>query len=101
MTRDAPQVRGEKTSYTMHGRRSLMPAAMLDAVNDFKGVAAASASPRATVCQSLSSVILSPVSCFCPGSAQSCHLMGSDEDRPANLRMRSLCVSYLRRCGLT
>jgi hypothetical protein len=29
--------------------------------------------------------ILSPVSCFCPGSARGCHLMGFDEDRPANL----------------
>jgi hypothetical protein len=34
------------------------------------------------------SLILPPVSCFCPGSALSRHLMGSDEDRPANLRRR-------------
>lgn len=40
------------------------------------------------MCQSLSSVILSPVSCFCPGSARRRHLMGSDEDRPTNLGVR-------------
>jgi hypothetical protein len=45
--------------------------------------------------------ILPPVSCFCPGSARGCHLMGSDEDRPANLMMRGPCMSRLRRCGLT
>jgi hypothetical protein len=31
------------------------------------------------------SLIPSPVSLFCPGSAHSRHLMGFDEDRPANL----------------
>ena len=31
------------------------------------------------------SVIPSPMSLFCPGSARGRHLMGSDEDRPANL----------------
>jgi hypothetical protein len=30
-------------------------------------------------------LILPPVSCFCPWSARTRHMMGSDEDRPANL----------------
>ena len=43
--------------------------------------------------------ILSPGSCFCPGSARSRHPMGFEEDRSANLK----CVVYAIRdsCGLT
>ena len=44
---------------------------------------------------------LSPVSCFCPGSARGRHLMGSDEDRSANLATRSHLASCSRICGLT
>jgi hypothetical protein len=51
--------------------------------------------------KSLSSVILSPVSCFCPGSARGRHLMGSDEDRPTNLGTRSHLASCSALSGLT
>jgi hypothetical protein len=47
------------------------------------------------------SVILSPASCFCPGSARGRHLIGSDEDRSANLGTRSHLASCSRICGLT
>jgi hypothetical protein len=44
----------------------------------------------------------SPRSCFCPQSAQWPLLMGSDEDRPANLGKRShRVVGCPRICGLT
>jgi hypothetical protein len=46
-------------------------------------------------------LILPPVSCFCPGSALGCHLMGSDEDRSANLATRSDLASCSRLSGLT
>jgi len=47
------------------------------------------------------SLILSPVSLFCPGSAHGRHLMGSDKDRPANL-VRARWALRLRSpsCGL-
>ena len=42
-------------------------------------------------------MILPPVSCFCPWSARGRHMMGYDEDRPANLcRAGNLAVPRRR-----
>jgi hypothetical protein len=42
-----------------------------------------------------------PGSCFCPQSARGRCLMGSDEDRSANLRTRSQRERCSAVCGLT